>query len=408
MANVSSSNGLEKRPKLRFPGFDEPWRVEKLGQISSLIKRNDPRSNAPIMMLSAGNGFIMQSDKYSRDNAGQSLKKYTLLKKGELAYNHGASKAKQFGCCYELREEEARIPYVYHCFKVRGTEYAPYVALELNNTKMDKQLKRLVSSSVRMDGLLNISYDEYMSVVVYLPAYAEQKHIADFLEKLDMRIAKQKQLVESLKKYKRGVVQQVFSERNENKRTRYPEWKLSSLGEYFTEQTIRTSNSSATPLVSLTVENGITPKTERYYREFLVTKEGDNYKAIKPGWFAYNPMNAHLGAIAPNHLGYTAAVSGYYNIFSVNEIDTVDFWEEYLTSYPMLIHYKLIATGSLIEKQRVHYSQFVGIRRKLPSLEERKHLSKIFQALNAKITNAESMEHQLIKLRTSLLQQLFI
>ena len=147
----------------------------------------------------------MQSDKYSRDNAGQSLKKYTLLKKGELAYNHGASKAKQYGCCYELREEEARIPYVYHCFKVQDTEYTPYVALELNNTKMDKQLKRLASSSVRMDGLLNISYDEYMSVVVYLPAYAEQKHIADFLEKLDMRIAKQEQLIESLKKYKRGL-----------------------------------------------------------------------------------------------------------------------------------------------------------------------------------------------------------
>ena len=211
MANVSSSNGLEKRPKLRFPGFDEPYRAVKLGQISSLIKRNDPRSNAPIMMLSAGNGFIMQSDKYSRDNAGQSLKKYTLLKKGELAYNHGASKAKQFGCCYELREEEARIPYVYHCFKVQDTEYTPYVALELNNTKMDKQLKRLVSSSVRMDGLLNISYDEYMSVVVYLPAYAEQKHIADFLEKLDMRIAKQEQLIESLKKYKRGVISALLS-----------------------------------------------------------------------------------------------------------------------------------------------------------------------------------------------------
>ena len=408
MAKVSSSNGLEKRPKLRFPGFDEPYRAVKLGQISSLIKRNDPRSNAPIMMLSAGNGFIMQSDKYSRDNAGQSLKKYTLLKKGELAYNHGASKAKQFGCCYELREEEARIPYVYHCFKVQDTEYTPYVALELNNTKMDKQLKRLVSSSVRMDGLLNISYDEYMSVVVYLPAYAEQKHIADFLEKLDMRIAKQEQLIESLKKYKRGVVQQVFSERNENKRTRYPEWKLSSLGEYFTEQTIRTSNSSATPLVSLTVENGITPKTERYYREFLVTKEGDNYKAIKPGWFAYNPMNAHLGAIAPNHLGYTAAVSGYYNIFSVNETDTISFWEEYLTSYPMLIHYKLIATGSLIEKQRVHYSQFIGIHRCLPSVEEQKYLSKMFEAVNEIISNAESMERQLIRLRTSLLQQLFI
>ena len=177
----------------------------------------------------------MQSDKYSRDNAGQSLKKYTLLKKGELAYNHGASKAKQFGCCYELLEEEARIPYVYHCFKVQDTEYTPYVALELNNTKMDKQLKRLVSSSVRMDGLLNISYDEYMSVVVYLPAYAEQKYIADFLEKLDMRIAKQEQLIKALKKYKRGVIKNFFTQEltfAENK----PKWERHKLGELISLQ----------------------------------------------------------------------------------------------------------------------------------------------------------------------------
>ncbi|NSD04699.1 hypothetical protein G4355_03355 [Dorea longicatena] len=96
MANVSSSNGLEKRPKLRFPDFDESYKDTTLGEIASLVNRTDPKSDAPIMMLSAGNGFIMQSEKYSRDNAGQSLKKYILLKKGELAYNHGASKAKQY------------------------------------------------------------------------------------------------------------------------------------------------------------------------------------------------------------------------------------------------------------------------------------------------------------------------
>ena len=217
-----------------------------------------------------------------------------------------------------------------------------------------------------------------------------------------------RQRFEQLKKYKRGVIQRVFSGRKGNGKDHYPTWEVSSFGEFFTEQIIKTSNSPDTPLVSLTVEDGITPKTERYYREFLITKEGDNYKAIKPGWFAYNPMNAHLGAIAANHLGYTAAVSGYYNIFSVNETDTISFWEEYLTSYPMLIHYKLIATGSLIEKQRVHYSQFVGIRRCLPSVEEQKHLSKLFEAVNRKIANAESMERQLVRMRVSLLQQLFI
>ena len=350
----------------------------------------------------------MQSDKYSRDNAGQSLKKYILLKQGELAYNHGASKVKQFGCCYELTEPEARIPYVYHCFKINDHEYTPFIAMALNNAKMDKQLKRLVSSSVRMDGLLNISFEDYMSVTIHLPSPSEQKHIADFLQIIDERIAAQEKLLASLKKYKRGVIQQVFAGRKGTGKACYPEWQQSSLGEYFTEQTIRTSNTPSTPLVSLTVEDGITPKTERYYREFLVTKEGENYKMIKPGWFAYNPMNAHLGAIAPNHLGYTAAVSGYYNIFSVNEPDTICFWEEYLTSYSMLIHYKLIATGSLIEKQRVHYSQFVRIRRCLPSVEEQKRLSKLFEMLNKKIANAESTERQLVGMRVSLLQQLFI
>ena len=177
------------------------------------MNRTDPKSNAPIMMLSAGNGFIMQSEKYSRDNAGQSLKKYILLKQGELAYNHGASKAKQFGCCYELTEPEARIPYVYHCFKINDHEYTPFIAMALNNAKMDKQLKRLVSSSVRMDGLLNISFEDYMIVTLHLPSSTEQKHIADFLKKIDERIAAQEKLLASLKKYKRGLLRTVFSEK---------------------------------------------------------------------------------------------------------------------------------------------------------------------------------------------------
>lgn len=166
-------------------------------------------------MLSAGNGFIMQSEKYSRDNAGQSLKKYILLKQGELAYNHGASKAKQFGCCYELTGPEARIPYVYHCFKINNHEYTPFIAMALNNAKMDRQLKRLVSSSVRMDGLLNISFEDYMSVTIHLPSPSEQKRIADFLQKIDERITAQEKLLASLKKYKRGLLSREF-EQQEN------------------------------------------------------------------------------------------------------------------------------------------------------------------------------------------------
>ena len=164
------------------------------------------------MMLSAASGFIMQSEKYSRENAGQSLKKYILLRKGELAYNHGASKYKPFGCCFELKEDEARIPYVYHCFAVKENNDKSYIARLLNNQKIDQQLKRLISSSVRMDGLLNISYEEYTGIDLYLPSLLEQQKIADFLFLVDRRIEKQRQLVESLKKYKRGALSRVFND----------------------------------------------------------------------------------------------------------------------------------------------------------------------------------------------------
>ena len=210
------------------------------------MNRTDPKSNAPIMMLSAGNGFIMQSEKYSRDKAGQRLKKYILLKQGELAYNHGASKAKQFGCCYELTEPEARIPYVYHCFKINDHEYTPFIAMALNNAKMDKQLKRLVSSSVRMDGLLNISFEDYMSVTLHLPSSTEQKHIADFLKKIDERIAAQEKLLASLKKYKRGVMRAIFR----GKAILFSEttkWKSVRLGDectFFSGGTPRSTDSS--------------------------------------------------------------------------------------------------------------------------------------------------------------------
>ena len=213
----SSSNSQAVRvPKLRFPEFEGEYRTATLREIANKVIRIDPNSDAPVMMISAASGFINQSEKYSRENAGQSLKKYTLLKKGELAYNHGASKLRQFGCCFELKEKAARIPYVYHTFSIDEKEYAPYIALLLNNPIMDRQLKRLVSSSVRMDGLLNISYEEYMSIRLSIPMLkTEQEKLHSFIEKLDQRIQKQRQLVELLKSYKRGVLSKLFPQKGE-------------------------------------------------------------------------------------------------------------------------------------------------------------------------------------------------
>ena len=149
------------------------------------ITRNDPESEAPIMMITANNGFIEQSERYAFNNAGESLKKYILLKKGELAYNHVASKLRPYGSCFALTTaENARIPFVYHCFSAEN-QNAEFMSIELNGAEIENQLRKIVSSGARMDGLLNISFDEYTSVSVLLPGIEEQDCIADFFRQLD-------------------------------------------------------------------------------------------------------------------------------------------------------------------------------------------------------------------------------
>ena len=155
------------------------WEQRKLGDVVKEITRNDPESEAPIMMITANNGFIEQSERYAFNNAGESLKKYILLKKGELAYNHGASKLRPYGSCFALTTaENARIPFVYHCFSAEN-QNAEFMSIELNGAEIENQLRKIVSSGARMDGLLNISFDEYTSVSVLLPGTEEQDRIAD-------------------------------------------------------------------------------------------------------------------------------------------------------------------------------------------------------------------------------------
>ena len=199
-----------KSPALRFRGYTDDWEQRKLGDVVKEITRNDPESEAPIMMITANNGFIEQSERYAFNNAGESLKKYILLKKGELAYNHGASKLRPYGSCFTLTAaENARIPFVYHCFSAEN-QNAEFMSIELNGAEIENQLRRIVSSGARMDGLLNISFDEYTSVSVLLPSAEEQDRIADFFQQLDHLITLHQRKLEKLKLVKKSMLEKMF------------------------------------------------------------------------------------------------------------------------------------------------------------------------------------------------------
>lgn len=154
------------------------------------------------------------------------------------------------------------------------------------------------------------------------------------------------------------------------------EWDDTSFSTLLTSTNDYTDDLEKYSLYSLTIEGGVTPKTERYERSHLVKKE-DSYKIVRPNDYAYNPMNLRFGAVARYKGDIPVAVSGYYDIFTTVYKSDLPFMDSFLTCGPMITYYNRVSTGSLVEKQRVHFSQFLGFALPLPSRKERAQIATI-------------------------------
>lgn len=187
----------------------------------------------------------------------------------------------------------------------------------------------------------------------------------------------------------------------------FPDWEEKSFGDFLITHSEKTSDKDSYPLYSLTIESGVQPKTERYEREFLVKKEGDNYKIVPPNAFVYNPMNLRFGALKVNHEKFSVSVSGYYDVFSLKDDSTLAFWENYLVTPRMLNYYFSIATGSLIEKLRVHYSQFVKIKKAVPSFPEQQKIADFLSTIDTVIEKQKATVEAWEERKKGVMQKLF-
>ena len=172
-------------PEIRFGGFTDAWEQRKLGEVCSRVQGNDGRMDLPTLTISAANGWMRQEERFSGNIAGKEQKNYTLLHKGELSYNHGNSKLAKYGTVFSLQTyEEALVPRVYHSFKVEAGN-SDFIEYYFATNLPDRELGKLISSGARMDGLLNIGYDEFMGIQMMLPTMEEQNRISDYFRRFD-------------------------------------------------------------------------------------------------------------------------------------------------------------------------------------------------------------------------------
>lgn len=163
------------------------------------------------------------------------------------------------------------------------------------------------------------------------------------------------------------------------------DWELKPITTLIVECSETTSNFEKYPLYSFTIEDGVVPKSERYERSFLVKKDGDSFKVVKYNNFVMNPMNLRFGAISYSKVKNDVSVSGYYNIFNIDNAQCNDYWEALFRRTKTLKLYDSVATGSLLEKKRVHFSQFRSLKFYIPEYNERIKISLFFSKINERI-----------------------
>ena len=185
------------------------------------------------------------------------------------------------------------------------------------------------------------------------------------------------------------------------------EWKKIRLGSIIEEIKTYTSDFNKYPLYSFTIENGVTPKTDRYERNFLVTKDGDTFKIVPPNSFVMNPMNLRFGAINYSKVKIPVSVSGYYNIFEIENGKNNEFWSAYFLTKTAINLYNSVATGSLIEKKRVHFSQFIQLSFYVPSDIEKQKITRFLQLIENRIAVQNKIISDLKVLKKELCNKVF-
>ncbi len=215
MANVSSSNGLEKRPKLRFPGFDEPWKAEKLSDFAERVTRKNTNNETSLpLTISSKDGLVDQISYFNKTVASKDMSGYYLLKNGEYAYNKSYSVGYDFGSVKRLdRYDMGALSTLYICFALKKHD-SDFIKAYFDSLKWYREIYMISAEGARNHGLLNVPTDEFFDTKHYIPQdLAEQRKIADFMIALERRIEAQQSLVDSLKKYKRGLVSQILKQR---------------------------------------------------------------------------------------------------------------------------------------------------------------------------------------------------
>ena len=247
--------------------------------------------------------------------------------------------------------------------------------------------------------------NNFLATRVDMPDTKEQQKIATFLAAVDKRVALLERKVQQLEAYKRGVMQQLFSQQLRFTRpdgSHFPVWEKKQLGEVFLE---RSDRGIPGEMLSVTIANGVVPFSS------IDKKDNSNpdkskYKSVVKGDIVYNTMRMWQGA---SGLAVSSGIcSPAYTVVIPKRGQLGLFWSYRIKNQDAINLFQRWSQGLTTDTWNLKFPAFSKLEFYCPSEQEQQKIAAFLSALDEKIALTRQQLDKTKQFKKGLLQGMFI
>jgi type I restriction enzyme S subunit len=224
-------------PELRFPGYEKYWEKKKINEISTITSGGTPnRSNfnywngeIPWITTSLIDFKTIETANEYITKKGLENSSAKLFPKGTILmamYGQGKTRGKVGILGIEAATNQA-------CAAISLNRKQSVIFIFYSLANLYEKIRNIANDG----GQKNLSAGIIKSISINVPHLSEQTKIASFLTSVDKRITLLQKKKTQLEQYKKGAMQQLFSQQirfRDKDGKDFPDWEEKTLGEVLT------------------------------------------------------------------------------------------------------------------------------------------------------------------------------
>lgn len=186
----------------------------RLSEFTRRVTRKNVGGDGHPLTISGAEGLVSQSRYFGKRIAAEKTEHYTLLKRGEYAYNKSYSAGYPLGAIKRLdAHDEGIVSTLYLCFALDEGKapISDYFAYFCEAGGFNHQIYQVAQEGARNHGLLNVTADDFFSMTMPIPPRDVQERVVKVLGTAMHGLALLREELTALRSQKRGLMQKLLT-----------------------------------------------------------------------------------------------------------------------------------------------------------------------------------------------------